>query len=125
MAKRKAVAADAADVEPEASVSGGVSIGGDADIKAGRDANIAGGDIKTGQSLEFKADWKDSALSVLGDAEASPVVQKHVNERLDSIETELAKDNPDTGFIQRMVGEIEQVIPIVATTLRAALAFVK
>lgn len=122
MTKKKTAPAKASKAKDPA---GGVSIGGDASIEAGRDANVAGGDIKTGQSLSFNADWKDSALSVLGDAEASPVVEKHVNDRMATIEQELKKEDPDVSLIQRMVGEVEQVIPIVATALRAALHFVK
>jgi len=110
--------------ESDATASdGGLAIGS-MEAQAGRDVNVAGQDITTG-GVSFQADWRDSAMSALGDAHASPVVRSHVEHRLDAIQEELAKDEPDTGLVQRLVGEVEQVIPIVATVLRTALPFLK
>lgn len=106
-----------------------MSVGGNLEVEAGRDAAVAGGDVAiTGDSIgrdSYEADWKDSAMSVLGDAEANPMVRSHVERGLDGIEAELEKDEPDTGTIQRLVGDIERIAPIVSTALRAALHFVK
>ena len=118
MAKKKSAPVENGD-------SGGLSIGGDATIEAGRDANLAAGDIRTGQSLEFEADWRDSAMSALGDANLGPSPARRVEERIDVIEGELESSEPDMSLIQRAVGEIERIVPIVASVIRFALPFVK
>jgi len=104
---------------------GGISIGGDVAIEAGRDANLAAGNIDTGQSLSFEADWRDSAMSALGDAAVGPAIRSNVERRLDDIEGELKKDEPNLGFIQSAIGEIERLVPLVSSVLRVALPFVK
>lgn len=103
---------------------GGVSIGGDVNADAGRDVVISSGDVST-SGFTFQADWRDSAMSALGDAEVSPVIRSHVGRGLDAIEEELDKEEPDKSVIQTLVGTIEQAVPLVATALRAALPFLK
>lgn len=104
--------------------SPGLSIGGDFSADAGGDVNVAGGDITTG-GLTFQADWRDSAMSALGAAGANPAQRSHVERRLDEIEAELAKDKPEQGTINRLVGEVERVLPTVSNVLRLVLPFVK
>ena len=110
--------------EQKTASESGLAIGGDVKIKAGRDANIAGGEIWTG-GLSYDSAWRDVAMSALGDAQASPVVRSAVDRNLDQIGAELAKPDPEIGLLQQFVGGIETVAPLVATALRVALPFLK
>lgn len=104
----------------------GISIGGDVSISAGRDANVAGGDIATSTGgLEFKADWRDVAMSAMGEAQVAPNKREAIGRRLDRIEDQLESPEPDVPVIKTLVGQIEQLAPLVATAIRTALVFLK
>jgi hypothetical protein len=111
-------------VKKEANLAGGLAIGGDLKADAGRDVNISAGDITTG-SLTLEADWRDSAMSALGDIRASPVVRENVGREMDTMEAELDKKPPDVSVIQRALGAIEMLAPTVATVIRIAMPFLK
>lgn len=104
--------------------SAGLSIGGDFKADAGGDVNVAGGDITTG-GLTFQADWRDSAMSALGEANANPAQRSAIERRLDAIEEELGKDKPEAGTISTFVGDIERIMPAISNVLRLVLPFVK
>lgn len=108
----------------KANPGGGLAIGGDLKADAGRDVNVSAGDITTG-GLTFEAEWRDMAMSALGDVQASPVVRENVGREMDTMEAELEKKPPDLSVIQRALGGIEMMAPAVATVIRIAMPFLK